>query len=211
MNGSRGFTLIELVVAIGIMAVIMGIAAGPFVTWYKRSRLEEKASTMHETFKAAQTQAMKLGENDMIGGRLVKQRIYIAANEDANRYRVIRWKDLNADGAKSADEFTLLQEESLSPVRFGKVPGVDKKACSNTSGAPASNIVNLTATTCPSGIELFTGYQCARFDGKGFLSESMQNAALYLTNGIDSYAIAFNPAGVMTLCRWGGNEWQFVR
>lgn len=211
MNGSRGFTLIEILVAIGIMAVIMGIAAGPFVSWYKRSRLEDKASTMHETFKFAQTQAMKLGENDMVGGKLVRQRIYIAANEDEGKYRVIRWKDQNADGVKSADEFTLLQEESLAPARFGKVATVDKKACSNTSGAPASNIVNLTATNCPGGIDLFPGYQCARFDGKGFFSESMKNAAIYLTNGIDSYAVSLNPAGVMTLCRWNGVEWQYVR
>lgn len=211
MKNRNGFTLIEIIIVIGIMAVILGIAAGPFMDLFKKGKLEDRASTLHETFKSAQMEAMKLGDSDIINGQIIKQRIYIFVNASTNVYRVARWKDNNADSVKDNNEFTLLQEGSLMESRFGTLASVGKKACGNTNGAPAGSVVNFNSNICPAGISMFDGFRCARFDGKGFLSESMENAALYITNNIDNYAIALNPAGVMTLCRWDGTGWQFVR
>lgn len=211
MTNNRGFSLMELIITIGLMAVILGFAAGPFLDWYRKGKLEDRASSLHETFKWAQTQAMKLGEYDIVNGKIAKQRIYLAVNETANSYKVVQWKDTNSDNVKDTNEFTVLQESSFGNAYFGGASNVNKKACGNTNEAPPGNVANFTSLTCPSGIALFTDYRCARFDGKGFLSSSMQNAVLYITNGTDIYGISLNPAGITTLCRWNGSEWMFVR
>lgn len=211
MNNQKGMTLVEVLIVIGMIAIITGIATGPFLSWYRKGKLEDRAGSIHETIKWAQTQAMKLGESDIVNGKVVKQRIYVGVNETANTYKVVMWKDTDSDNTKDSDEFVALQEYSLGNVTFGGASDVNKKACGNNSGTPAGNVVNFTSTTCPSGVALFTDNRCIRFDGKGFLSESMENAALYISNGTEIYGISLNPAGIMTLCRWSGAEWLFLR
>jgi prepilin-type N-terminal cleavage/methylation domain-containing protein len=212
VKNRAGMTLVEIMVVIALIAVIGGLAAGPFRDMLRKGKVEDRASSLHETFKWAQTQAMKGGGVEIVGGKIVTKRIYLAVNQTSNVYRVIQWRDVNSDNVMTLDEFTLLQERSLMESHFGVPPSVDKKACGNTAGAPADSVTNLTENICPTN-SLFTGYRCARFDGKGFLSESMQNAATYVTNSDSSisYALSMNPAGVMTLCRWDGNAWTFIR
>ena len=210
MKNRSGMTLIELVVVIGIIAVLLGLSTGPFLQWLKKGKVEDRASSLHETIKWAQIKAQKLGEVDVVNGVFKKQRIYMAVNQTSNSYKVVQWVDANNDNLKTDDEFTNLQEGFLTEARFGYLASVNKKACSNTAGAPADSVNNFTATVCPA-IPRFTNFRCARFDGKGFMTESMQNASLYITNSVDSYAISLNPAGITTLCRWDGSSWQFIR
>jgi len=214
VTNNRGFSLMELIITIGLMAVILGFAAGPFLDWYRKGKLEDRASSLHETFKWAQTQAMKRGGADVVNGKIISSRIYIAINQDANSYKIVRWVDTNADNVKTANEIAELQVGSLMEVRFGIVSGVDKTACSNSGVLTGTDpIRNLTFLQCPqvASSTMFADHRCARFDGKGFLTESMENIALYVTNGTNNYGISLNPAGVITFCRWSGTDWQFVR
>jgi prepilin-type N-terminal cleavage/methylation domain-containing protein len=210
VNNRCGFTLVEIMVVIAILSIILGVSAGPFLKMLGRGKIEDRVSTMHETFKSAQTQAMKRGDVEIVGGQIIKQKIYLGVNQTTGTYRVVQWRDANNDNVRDATEFTLLQEDSLKGTHFGFLGTVNKKACSNNAGAPADSVVNLTTNSCPSLAAQLTGYRCARFDGKGFM-EAMNNAAVYVTNDIDSFAISINPAGIMTLCRWDVSAWTFVR
>lgn len=216
VKNNRGFTLVEVLIVIAIIGILLALSVGPFFDWYHRGKIEDRASSLHETFKWAQSQAMKMGETDIVNGNIVKQRVYIAVKENSKSYRVVRWRDVNSDNIKDPTEFTLLQEGFLNnDGKFGMLPSINKTACGN--GTPASPYTNDTPAVkgfipCPTaGTILTPSYLCMRFDGKGFLSESMEYAALYLTNDVSSYAISLNPAGVLTLCRWDGNNWNFVR
>lgn len=214
MINNRGFTLIEMLVVVGIMAVIAGIATAPFLDWYRKGKTEDRSSSLHETIKWAQTQAMKRGGADIVNGKIISSRIYFAVNQDSNTYKIVRWIDANADNVKTANELTELQTGSLMESRFGILPGVNKTACNNSGVLAGTDPVrNLLYIQCPqvTSSTMFTNHRCARFDGKGFLTESFENIALYITNGTDMYGIAINPAGVMTLCRWGGTDWLFLR
>lgn len=215
MRNQRGWSLIEMVIVIGLIAIISGIASGPFLAWLRKSRVEEAAGALHETFKAAQTQAMKLGGVEVV--RInnettpIKKRIYVALNEAAGTYKVVQWRDANNDGVKDNDEFTELGiAGNLGKAKFGTLPAVNKTACGNKSDLEGvSTIVNFS--NCPANVVILNGHDCLRFDDKGFLMENRLNAAVYMTNDIDSYAISLNPTGIITLCRWSGGEWVFVR
>lgn len=210
MRNRAGFTLVEIMVVSGLIGVLFAFTIGPFTTWYRKSKLEDRASSLHESIKWAQTQAMKRGGVEVINGAIITKRLYLALNQTNNSYRVVEWRDTNSNNVRDAAEFTILNDSSLNGTTFGFVASVNRTACSN--GTPTSTLPVRNFSTCPSaGTILTSDYVCARFDGKGFLSESMQNAAAYITNSFESYAISLNPAGVATLCRWSGTEWVFVR
>lgn len=200
----------EIMVVVGIIGILFAIAVGPFMSWYKKSKVEDRASSLHEAIKRAQTQAVTRGEVEVNSGVVMKKKMYLALNPTSNSYRVVEWRDVNNNNIKDAGEFTILSEATLNGATFGFVASVNKTACGNaTNAAPANSMPNFTALSCP-GDAVFTGFQCARFDGKGFL-ESMLNPAAYVTDLTESYAVSINPAGVSTLCRWSGTEWVFIR
>ena len=216
MNRNRGLTLIELVAVLGLMTVLLGLAAPPLLTWIRKERLEKSASELHETFRWAQLQAMKRGGFDMASssGTLRKKRIYVALNTGDNSYQVVQWRDAINNGVKDKDEFLELipTRGNLGGgrVHFGFLPTVTKTACSNSSKLDAGDSIR-NFSACPDGTGFSGGDMCVRFDDKGFLTESTWHAAAYLTNDIDSYAISLNPAGIVTLCRWSGSQWEFIR
>lgn len=217
MIDRRGWTLIELITVIGLMTVLLGLAAPPLVTWIRKERLEKSASELHETFRWAQLQAMKRGGFDTISssGTLIKKRIYVALNAGDNSYQVVQWRDANNNGARDDGEFA-----ELLPLRgylgrgsasFGLIPSVNKAACSDTDSNSRDAIRPQNFMKCPDEVTVLQDHLCLRFDDKGFLSESAQNIGVFITNDIDSYAIALNPAGIITLCRWSGSQWDFIR
>ena len=212
VKNKSGITLIEVIVVVGLIALLTGMAGAPFLTWYRRSNLEESAGTLHETFKWAQSQAMKRGGVEMrnYSSQLIKKRIYVAVDATTGNYQVVQWRDDNHNGIRDNNEFSVLNSGSLGKgkAHFGLQPSVNKAACSD--GTSDSDLVIRNFMPCPP-VDLLNGQKCMRFDDKGFLTESMQNAGLFITNDADSFAIALNPAGIITLCRWSGTEWLFVR
>lgn len=55
---SRGFTLIELVVTIALLAVLMGLAAPSFTTWTRNAQVRTVSDTLQNGARRAQTEAL---------------------------------------------------------------------------------------------------------------------------------------------------------
>lgn len=60
---SRGFTLIELMVTIALLAVMLMLAAPSFVSFQRNSELTSTANSLLATMTAARAEAMKAGRN----------------------------------------------------------------------------------------------------------------------------------------------------
>ncbi len=66
MNNSKGFTLMELMVVVGIVAILVSIAVPNFKTWVEHQRLSASVRTIHSLFQTSRMEAIKEGQNVVV-------------------------------------------------------------------------------------------------------------------------------------------------
>jgi len=136
------------------------------------------------------------------GGALVTTRSFLVFEPDQRRYALFDWQDADGDGTPEAGESRRIWTRELPPaVRFGWATGINRKACSNQSGAPASAITFGTA-----GYPPCEGRPCLKFDQQGY--SSMGPGAVYLVDDRQSFALTGTRPGHFTVCRWDGSAWR---
>ena len=85
-KNNKGFTLVELVIAIAILAILVGLLAPQYTKYVEKSRKSADASNMDEMVKAVQTYAAD-GEKD------------VTATADAGATIVLDKSGVEADAA----------------------------------------------------------------------------------------------------------------
>jgi type IV fimbrial biogenesis protein FimT len=60
-SGGRGFTLVELMVVVVLLAVIAVMATPTFVTWHVRDQIDARAKALVSTFAYARNEALRRG------------------------------------------------------------------------------------------------------------------------------------------------------
>jgi Tfp pilus assembly protein FimT len=213
--------LTELLIVLAIGAVLAGLAAPAIFDWYSCLKVESDTTALYQDIRWAQSEAEKQGDLAVLGGKLVRRRIYIALDEQKRQYSVWRWQDDNGNGVAEAGEFRPdfaagsdgpIGRRNLEYATTGFVTqgekAVTRRGCTGSPGPPARAIFG--PVTCPES--LCPGCPCIRFNGHGFF-EGMNNAAIYLTNGKYTTALNLNLAGTPSICRWDGEtgEWRPVR
>ncbi|VVS94958.1 GspH/FimT family pseudopilin [Desulfoluna spongiiphila] len=66
MSNSRGMTLLELMVAVAIVAVLAGIGVPEFKQWAAGQRLNSSARDVHLVLQVARAEAIKTGDNVVV-------------------------------------------------------------------------------------------------------------------------------------------------
>lgn len=94
MKTNRGFTLIEIMVVIGIIAILATIAVPNIVGWRTKQRFAAAVSDVHEAIKVARASAIKNNANVVIQFQLPRS------------FRVCF--DDDKDGCNDADDLTIL-------------------------------------------------------------------------------------------------------
>jgi len=94
MKTNRGFTLIEIMVAIAIVAILATIAVPNMVGWRTKQRLAAAVSDVHDAIKAARSSAIKNNTTVVIQFQL------------PNRFTV--FADDDGDGSQDSGERTIL-------------------------------------------------------------------------------------------------------
>ncbi len=59
----RGFTLVELMVAIALLAILLGLAAPSFSDWIARTKIQSAASSISVALATARSEAVKRGRD----------------------------------------------------------------------------------------------------------------------------------------------------
>jgi type IV fimbrial biogenesis protein FimT len=97
-----GFTLIELMVTIALIAILMAVAVPSFVTYQRNSELTSFTNTLLAGINAARGEAIKRGRNAMV----------IPIDADWNKGWVV-FVDVNRSGDyEAASDITILTREA---------------------------------------------------------------------------------------------------
>lgn len=188
-----------------VMALV-GVVAG-VATWGGQSlvrgwQAKRAGHQLLEDLKRLQGLAERSGGMTMHHGVLVMQRSFLVFDPGARSYAAYAWRDDNGDGVADAGEAQELWQNDLPPgVVFGWGPGVERRACSNVNGAPASAVSFASPSYAPCNDR-----PCIKFDRHG--SSVMGPGAIYLTQGEQSLAISGTRPGHFTLCEWDGEQWR---
>ncbi|MBP8275996.1 MAG: GspH/FimT family pseudopilin [Propionivibrio sp.] len=59
----RGFTLVELMVAIALLSILLGLAAPSFSDWIARTKIQSAANSISVALATARSEAVKRGRN----------------------------------------------------------------------------------------------------------------------------------------------------
>jgi len=100
MLRNKGFTLIELMIAIAIFAVIATVITPSFLDWRDRSKVKGDAGNLRATFEMAKLRAIKHNTN------------VVVVFPDTTSFQV--FIDTNKNGAQDAGE-DLISSRTLSP------------------------------------------------------------------------------------------------
>jgi type II secretion system protein H len=100
MSRNKGFTLIELMVVIAIVAIMAGVMAPSFMQWRDRSKVQGDASNLRAAFETAKLRAIKHNTN------------VVVTFPDTTSFQA--FIDTNNNGAQDAGEETLFNR-TLAP------------------------------------------------------------------------------------------------
>ncbi len=102
LKNKRGFTLIELIVVLAVLAIILAIAIPRFVTIQDESRIKADVATAEQIIKAARL--MEARRNDGNATTYVNGSGGATDNWDSN---IMAWPTPESGGKTTAGEFTL--------------------------------------------------------------------------------------------------------
>lgn len=124
MEPNKGFSLIELVIVIAIIAITASFTVPAYLTWRDDSKARGAAASMRADFERAKYRAIRENSN-------------VRVAFTSNSY--MAHTDLNSDGVLDADE-TVLTQASLPPgVTLSNNFGGDEMSFSSR-GIPAGGL-----------------------------------------------------------------------
>jgi len=203
-----GFTLIELVVVLGIIGILVAIAAGSMSGWSDNQRLSSSVRTVSTAFSYARGEAIRTGDIHLV---------FIQTDASSNSLATDAMV-LNDGQAGSANQNCAVDfGEATEPfsldvgINFGvtvataKVPTDTGQGALGTSsfedagGNPASWVMFR-----PEGIPLAFSSDCSTgATGTG-------GGGIYLTNGVRDVAVLVTPLGATRTHSWnpsGAGAW----
>jgi len=179
-----GFSLIELMVAIAIIAILMGLAIPGFATWLPNYRLKGAARDLYSNLQLAKSGAIK------------DRTEWAIRFTTATSYEVWSARDPDTPNANagwnsfSTSDDTLIKTVDLSGIGSGVEFGT------GNSVPPAVT----SAVTADSANPIY-------FNSRGFITSNAPIVAYMTNNKNRCYAVGALVSGAVVLRKWDG-AWQ---
>jgi prepilin-type N-terminal cleavage/methylation domain-containing protein len=181
MKRQSGFTLLELIVTMAVLAILAGIAIPGFTAWLPNYRLRSAALDVFSNFQQAKVLAVRANRDHRV-----------EFNQPANdQYQI---KDCGAGTCSDGDEDVV---KIVDLDNYGNPGEVSFGGGDATINVPGSGPVPGTGVSYGSNI--------ATFNPRG-----MGNAGyVYIQNTKGtSYAIGKESSGLIKMRKWGGVAWK---
>ncbi len=180
MKNKSGFTLVELIVAFGILAVLMVVAIPNFSVWKANTQLKDAANDLYNTMQRAKM------------GAISKNRDWrVTFNTSGGTYSLIDSVNGTLD---DADDITV---ETINLNTYGSGVGYGHGAASSPVGSSFGT-----------GNVTFSGSRVT-FDSRGMRSGGSLGYVYLSNNQNNSYAVGLNSnAGNVTIKKWTGSDWE---
>jgi prepilin-type N-terminal cleavage/methylation domain-containing protein len=218
-----GFTLIEIMVVVGIIAVLATLTTLQMGEWLANQRVKAAARSAADAFQLARSEAIRTGSNHIVfyGSPGATDPAGTLLNGPAGTWVPILILDdgppttanCQIDGGEATRgippgddvQWGVSHATVKVPDDPGKAPFSPPQASGGTFADPSNNFVNWVLFR-PDGVPVsftFSGGTCGQIGGIG-----SGGGALYVTNGERDYATVLSPLGGARVHLWDGNTWS---
>jgi prepilin-type N-terminal cleavage/methylation domain-containing protein len=224
-RSALGFTLIEIMVVVGVIAVLAAITTIRMGEWLSNQNIKAAARSVADAFQLARSEAIRTGNNHIVfygspgdtdpagtpltgpGGTWVPVLVLndgppATANckiDAGEPRRTVPPGDANDVGWGVAKATVKVPDDQ------GKAPFAPPHLSGGTFADPSNNAVNWVLFR-PDGLPVtfaFAAGTCGQMGGTG-----SGGGGLYVTNGERDYAAVLSPLGVARVHLWNGNGWS---
>jgi prepilin-type N-terminal cleavage/methylation domain-containing protein len=194
MNKKQGFTLLELMVAIVILCLLLGLAIPGFSGWLPRYRLRGAARDIYSNLQLAKMTAVK-----------ERVRCGVLFDVASSSYRVVRISPGADKIYGNGDDPTPVALKTVNFSEYGSAVGYGHGTATKTATTPPGTNWDNNVTCDEDGIV---------FDSRGMVFKpsgpaATTNGYVYLQNNkSNAFAVGVLSSGVIVIRRWTGSTWQ---
>jgi len=185
-----GFTLFELIIVIGMVAILASVAVPSFISWRTNMYLKAAARDLYSSIQEARLIAIKKNIETAIVFDTTNNCYYLCDDSGTDG----AWDGTN-DNIGTGDN-NIVRTNHLNKVRYGH------------GNVPAGN----SATTIPGvfpadNISYSDINNVIRINSRGIAREA---GYVYLENQAAnrSYAVGTQTSGLVRILKWNGGSWQ---
>ena len=190
MKNKNGFTLIEVLIVIGVIGLLAGIAATSLLSWLPNMRLKAVARDLYSNMQHARVSAVKTNAVSAVVFDKQNSRYYLCDDWGADG----SWSGENDDTGTGDNNIVMTfdLDSSNGAIRYGHATISGRNSATKPAvSIPEDNISYLN--------------NILTFNARG-----ISNAGyVYLQNQNNTvYAVGTQASGVVKLVRWNGGGWQ---
>ena len=138
MSHNKGFTLVELMVTIAIVAVLAGVITPSFLQWRDRTKVKGDATNLRAVFETAKLRAIKHNTN-----------VIVSFPDDTS---FLSYIDANKNNVRDTDETIIFDNKLTAGVRITENTFVGNDMAFNARGmANGPSSTGTITLTSPGG------------------------------------------------------------